>query len=109
MKRMLLAAMLLYCATLRLGAQQQIRHEFSMGFGVGNNMADKKVNDVVNHYLETYHMESEMGCSDFVGDSCAISQIQLAYYHARTHATLFSDGFGNHQTTHVIRLSAGCF
>ena len=42
MKRLILAAVLLYCVTLRLGAQQQIRHEFSMGFGVGNNMADKK-------------------------------------------------------------------
>lgn len=80
MKRLILAAVLLYCVTLRLGAQQPIRHEFSMGFGVGNNMADKKVNDVVDHYLETYHMESEMGCSDFVGDS----HITLSFeYHYR--------------------------
>ena len=79
MKRMFLAVVLLCFVTLRLGAQQQIRHEFSMGFGVGNNMADKKVSDVVDHYLSTYHMESEMGCSDFIGDSHITMSFEYHY------------------------------
>ena len=79
MKRMILATALLCCVTLRLGAQQQIRHEFSMGFGVGNNMADKQVNDVVDHYLEIYHMESEVGCSDLFGDSHITMSFEYHY------------------------------
>lgn len=79
MKRILIVLLLLCCVTFRLGAQQQIRHEFSMGYSVGNNMADKKVNDVVDHYLETYHMESTMGCSDIIGDSHITMSFEYHY------------------------------